>query len=95
MPGTLWPSRRLATPRIMSRSLVQDGNTTVFLAGDTSYNEALMLAGMVDGASADEQLSLATLDAIRAFVQSRPTVYLPTHDPASGARLANRRPAGG
>jgi len=74
--------------------LVQDENTTVFLAGDTSYNEALMLAGRVDGASADEQVARATLNAIRTFVQSRPTVYLPTHDPDSGARLANRRPAG-
>jgi N-acyl homoserine lactone hydrolase len=74
--------------------LVQDGNTTVFLAGDTSYNEALMLAGVVDGASVDERVSHATLTAIRAFVQSRPTVYLPTHDPDSGARLVNRRPAG-
>ena len=71
--------------------LVQDGNTTVFLAGDTSYNEALMLGGVVDGVSADEQVSRATLDATRALVQNRPTVYLPTHDPDSGARLANRR----
>jgi N-acyl homoserine lactone hydrolase len=74
--------------------LVQDGDTTVFLAGDTSYNEALMLAGTVDGVSADERVSRATLNAIRAFAQSRPTVYLPTHDPDSAARLANRRLAG-
>jgi glyoxylase-like metal-dependent hydrolase (beta-lactamase superfamily II) len=74
--------------------LVQDGDTSVFLAGDTSYNEALMLAGALDGVSADEAVARSTLQAVGALVQNRPTVYLPTHDPDSGARLANRRPAG-
>ncbi len=71
--------------------LVQDGDTTFVLAGDTSYNEALMLAGRVDGVSSNERISRATLDAIKSFTRSRPTVYLPTHDPQSGSRLANRR----
>ena len=62
-----------------------------FLAGDTSYDEKLMLAGKLDGVSADERVSSATLDAIRHFVQSRPTVYLPTHDPQAAARLASRQ----
>ena len=71
--------------------LVQEDDTTIFLAGDTSYNENLMLAGSVDGVTPDERMSRATLGAIRSFAQSRPTVYLPTHDPQSGNRLANRR----
>lgn len=70
--------------------LVQDGDTTIFLAGDTSYNERLMLAGKVDGVSPDEQISGATLEAIRTFARANSTVYLPTHDPQSAARLANR-----
>ena len=74
--------------------LVQDEETTFFLAGDTSYNEQLMLAGKVDGVSADERISGATLHAIKSFTESRPTVYLPTHDPQSGVRLANRRLVG-
>ena len=74
--------------------LVQDEETTFFLAGDTSYNEHLMLAGKVDGVSADERISSATLHAIKSFTQSRPTVYLPTHDPQSGLRLTNRRLVG-
>jgi N-acyl homoserine lactone hydrolase len=74
--------------------IVQDGDTAYFLAGDTSYNEELMLAGKLDGVSADEQVSSATLDAIRQFTQSRPTVYLPTHDPGCADRLANRQLAG-
>lgn len=71
--------------------VAQDGDMAYFLAGDTSYDEALMLAGKLDGVSADEQVCRATLDAIRRFAQSRPTVYLPTHDPRSAERLASRQ----
>jgi N-acyl homoserine lactone hydrolase len=53
-----------------------------------------MLAGKVDGVSPDEQTSGATLAAIGDFARARPTVYLPTHDPQSGVRLANRRLVG-
>jgi N-acyl homoserine lactone hydrolase len=74
--------------------IIQDSEITYFLAGDTSYNEELMLAGKLDGVSADEQLTAATLDSISRFAQSRPTVYLPTHDPGAADRLANRRSAG-
>jgi hypothetical protein len=49
--------------------LVQDEGTTFFLAGDTSYDERLMLAGRIDGVSADDALAGATLGAIRV---SRP-----------------------
>jgi glyoxylase-like metal-dependent hydrolase (beta-lactamase superfamily II) len=73
--------------------VVRDGGIDYFLAGDTSYNEDLMLEGRLDGVSADEQVTIATLDAIRRFARSRPTVYLPTHDPEAADRLANRRSA--
>ena len=73
---------------------VRDGDTTFFLAGDTSYNEELMLAGKVDGVSADEHISIATLANIKRLAQAGPMVYLPAHDPNSGARLASRRLAG-
>jgi glyoxylase-like metal-dependent hydrolase (beta-lactamase superfamily II) len=71
--------------------LVQDGDTTFILAGDTSYNERLMLGGKVDGVSPNEQTSVATLSAIRSFARTHSTVYLPTHDPQSAVRLASRR----
>jgi N-acyl homoserine lactone hydrolase len=67
-----------------------DGDTAYFLAGDTSYDERLML----DGVSADEQVCTATLDAIRQFAQFQPTVYLPTHDPRAADRLAQRKLVG-
>lgn len=70
--------------------LAQEDSTIFFIAGDTSYNEALMLAGKIDGVSGDEVSSRATLAAIKRFAAERPTVYLPTHDPGSAMRLAHR-----
>ena len=70
--------------------VVEDQGTTFFLAGDTSYNERLMLAGRVDGVSVSDDTAGATLRAIRDLAKGRPTVYLPTHDPESAARLTSR-----
>jgi N-acyl homoserine lactone hydrolase len=78
------------TANHLSIILEQDG-TTFFLAGDTSYDERLMLAGRVDGVSADDDVASATLDAIKRLAQTRPTVYLPTHDPQSSIRLTSCR----
>jgi N-acyl homoserine lactone hydrolase len=71
--------------------LVEDGDVSLMLAGDSSYNEALMVAGKVDGVSGNAAVSSASLAAIRAFAAERPLVYLPTHDPESGARFAARQ----
>ncbi len=71
--------------------LAQLGETTIFLAGDTSYNEELMLTGKVDGVSADENVASATLRAIGHLARERPVVYLPTHDPESAVRLAGTK----
>lgn len=72
--------------------IVEQDGTTFFLAGDTSYDERLMLAGRVDGVSADDKVASATLDAIKRLARTRRTVYLPTHDPQSAIRLASRCP---
>jgi N-acyl homoserine lactone hydrolase len=72
--------------------LVVNEGITYFLAGDTSYDEQLMLSGQIDGVSADDDVAITTLGAIRQLGRDRPTVYLPTHDPESSARLADRRP---
>ena len=74
--------------------ILQVGDTALFLAGDTSYNERLMLNGRVDGVSPNEHVSGATLKAISSFAQTRRTVYLPTHDPQSAVRLAALRSVG-
>jgi len=71
--------------------LVVDEGITYVIAGDASYTEENMLAGQIDGVSADEASALATLQVLRRLAVERPTVYLPTHDPGSAERLSNRR----
>ena len=53
-----------------------------------------MLAGTIDGVSEDDGQAAATLAAIQAFAASRPTIYLPAHDPEAAQRLAERRAVG-
>lgn len=71
--------------------IVEDDDAAIFLAGDTSYTEATMLAGKADGVSPDQAAARRTLGAIREFASSRPTVYLPAHDPDGAARFARRQ----
>lgn len=71
--------------------IVEDGDHSVFLAGDSSYTQELMLRGAVDGVGADEAAQRLTLERIRAFVAETPTVYLVAHDPDTAARLAQRQ----
>jgi N-acyl homoserine lactone hydrolase len=73
---------------------VEDGDGIVILAGDASYTEANLTAGLVDGVSADETIARATLSKLRDLATRRPTVYLPTHDPGSAPRLAHRQAIG-
>jgi N-acyl homoserine lactone hydrolase len=71
--------------------VVQDGNHAVFIAGDTSYTEELLLERVPDGVGPDEAQELDTHRRILQLARSVPTVYLPTHDPESAQRLAQRR----
>jgi N-acyl homoserine lactone hydrolase len=71
--------------------IVQDGDRALFLAGDTSYTQELLLEQAPDGVGPDEAQELDTHRRILQFAQSTPTVYLPTHDPDSAQRLAERR----
>ena len=64
----------------------------VLLAGDTSYSQQLMLDDAADGVTQDPATLRRTLGLIRALAASEPTVYLPSHDPASAARLAALEP---
>ena len=88
----------VATPGHTANHLgvvVQRGDAMVFLAGDTSYTEQLMVEGKVDGVSPDEGVAMRTLEAIKSFAKTRPTIYLPTHDPDSAARLSALRVVAG
>jgi len=73
--------------------LVRDDGHDLLLAGDTSYTEANLVSGRVDGVSsmgAGEDAAGRTMARIRAHAAARPTVYLPSHDPESADRLATR-----
>ena len=75
------------TPGHVSVVVDSAGGPTIFLAGDTSYTENLLLQGVVDGVCPDESVSRATNQRIIALGRARPLVYLPSHDPASADRL--------
>jgi hypothetical protein len=49
-----------------------------------------MLDQQIDGVAPNVQEARQTLSVIRQFVKDIPTVYLPSHDPGSGQRLADR-----
>jgi glyoxylase-like metal-dependent hydrolase (beta-lactamase superfamily II) len=71
--------------------IVRTDGMTYFLAGDTSYTQALMVTGKIDGVSPDEAAAHDTLARIRELARQEPLVYLPSHDPASIDRLQARQ----
>ncbi len=68
-------------------SVLVQGSPSVFLAGDTSYNQALLIEEKVDGVSPNEEVSRRTLSRIKELARQQSLVYLPSHDPESVARL--------
>jgi glyoxylase-like metal-dependent hydrolase (beta-lactamase superfamily II) len=73
-------------------SVVVCGDVSFFLAGDSSYNQSLLLAGKVDGVSPDPRVTERTHARILGLAAERPLVYLPSHDPDSARRHAERAP---
>ena len=71
--------------------VVNTEDVIFFLAGDTSYSQRLLLRRTPDGISPRASVTLDTMDRILRLANSRPLVYLPTHDPESVDRLTNRR----
>jgi N-acyl homoserine lactone hydrolase len=71
--------------------IAQEENLACFLAGDTSYTEQYMLDQVVDGVSTDGEAAKTTLRRVMDFTRQKPTVYLPSHDPDSAARLRHRQ----
>jgi len=74
--------------------VVEDGDHAVLLAGDASYTQDLMLRGVPDGPSPDEDVATRTHERVRALAARTPTVYLVAHDPGTAERLAQRRAIG-
>jgi N-acyl homoserine lactone hydrolase len=70
-------------------SVVVIGSPSLFIAGDTSYTQQLLMAGKIDGVSPNEDVARNTLAKIITLAKQRPLVYLPSHDPLSAERLLN------
>ena len=76
------------TPGHVSVICVDDAGRHVMLAGDATDNLEQLQALRADAIAPDPKVHVATMEAIVAHCAQHPTIYLPSHDPESAARLA-------
>ena len=57
------------------------------LAGDTTDSLEQLHALRADAVAPDPKVHIATMETILAHCAKHPTIYLPSHDPDSAARL--------
>jgi glyoxylase-like metal-dependent hydrolase (beta-lactamase superfamily II) len=76
------------TPGHVSVICVDDLGRHVMLAGDTTDSLEQLYALRADAVSPDPKAHIATMQTILAHCAEHPTIYLPSHDPDSAARLA-------
>jgi N-acyl homoserine lactone hydrolase len=76
------------TPGHVSVICIDDSGRHVMLAGDASDTLEQLHARRADAVAPDPKAQVATLETILAHCAQHPTVYLPSHDPESAARLA-------
>jgi N-acyl homoserine lactone hydrolase len=76
------------TPGHVSVICVDDAERHVMLAGDATDTLEQLRSLRVDAIAPDPKVHLATMKAILAHCAEHATVYLPSHDPESAARLA-------
>jgi N-acyl homoserine lactone hydrolase len=76
------------TPGHVAVICVDDEGRHVILAGDATDSLEQLHARRADAVGPDPKVHIATLDRILAHCAQHPTVYLPSHDPDSAARLA-------
>jgi glyoxylase-like metal-dependent hydrolase (beta-lactamase superfamily II) len=75
------------TPGHISVLCIDDEGRHVLLAGDATDTLEQLRARRPDAIGPKPAVSVATIDRILAHARERPTVYLPSHDPDSAARL--------
>jgi N-acyl homoserine lactone hydrolase len=76
------------TPGHVSVICVDDSGRHVMLAGDATDTLEQLHALRADAIAPDPKAHVATLETILAHCAQHPTVYLPSHDPESAARLS-------
>src|SRR3954447_5509796 len=75
------------TPRHVSVVCIDDEDRHVFLAGDATDTLEQLRARRHDAVGPKPKVHVETLNRILAHGREHPTVYLPSHDPESVARL--------
>jgi N-acyl homoserine lactone hydrolase len=75
------------TPGHVSVICVDDLGRHVMLAGDTTDSLEQLHALRADAVAPDPKVHIATMETILAHCANHPTIYLPSHDPDSAARL--------
>jgi N-acyl homoserine lactone hydrolase len=78
------------TPGHISVLCIDDDDRHVLLAGDASDSLEQLRALRADAIGPKPAVYVATLRTILAHAERHPTVYLPSHDPQSVARLEAR-----
>jgi N-acyl homoserine lactone hydrolase len=76
------------TPGHISVICIDDEGRHVMLAGDVTDTLEQLLALRADAIGPDPKVHVATLERIKAHGAEHPTVFLPSHDPETAARLA-------
>jgi len=77
------------TPGHISVICVDDSGRHVMLAGDATDSLEQLHARRADAVAPNAATHIATMEMILAHCAAHPTVYLPSHDPQSAARLAS------
>jgi glyoxylase-like metal-dependent hydrolase (beta-lactamase superfamily II) len=76
------------TPGHMSIVCVDDEDRHVLIAGDATDSLEQLHARRADAIGPKPKVTVDTIDRILAHGSAHPTVFLPSHDPESAARLA-------
>ena len=77
------------TPGHVSVICVDDDDRHVMLAGDTTDSLEQLHSLRADAVAPDPKVHIATMKTILAHCARHRTIYLPSHDPDSAARLAS------
>jgi glyoxylase-like metal-dependent hydrolase (beta-lactamase superfamily II) len=77
------------TPGHISVICIDDDDRHVMLAGDATDSLEQLHALRADAVAPDPKVHVATIKTILTHCAQHPTIYLPSHDPESAARLAD------
>jgi len=69
--------------------IFRDGDVSYFFAGDSSFSIPQIQHNIMQGIATSAPKSRQSYADIRAYCQTNPTVYLPSHDHESRTRLQN------